>query len=255
MRAGRAGSGKGAASMVTAAVGTARAAGATGHILVRGDSAYGSGAVIGACVKAGAQLSFVLTKNPAVARAIASIDDDDWRPVHYPGAVTHPDTGGLISDAEVAEVEFTAFAFTKTPVTARLIVRRVRDGPAWTSCSRSGDTTRSSPTTPNWSPTPTSSTDPWPTSLPATLPPTARGAICAVMTHNLLRAAGSLTSPSHTVARGATQRRRLITVPRAVGSTATSPALHLPSHWSWAEHWTTFWNTVLRSATGPPALV
>ena len=42
LRAGRAGSGKGAASMVTEAISTARAAGATGEILVRGDSAYGN---------------------------------------------------------------------------------------------------------------------------------------------------------------------------------------------------------------------
>jgi hypothetical protein len=47
--------------------------------------------------------------------------------VHYPGAVLDPDTGELISDAEVAETEFTAFASTKKPVTARLVVRRVRD--------------------------------------------------------------------------------------------------------------------------------
>jgi len=44
-----------------------------------------------------------------------------------PGAVIDPDTGELISDAEVAEIEFTAFASTPTPVTARLIVRWVRD--------------------------------------------------------------------------------------------------------------------------------
>lgn len=127
LRAGRAGSGKGAASMVTAAIGTARAAGASSEILVRGDSAYGNSAVVNACVKAGARFSFVLTKNPAVARAIATLTDDAWTPVHYPGAVTDPDTGELISDAEVAEVPFTAFASTTTPVTARLIVRRVRD--------------------------------------------------------------------------------------------------------------------------------
>ena len=47
--------------------------------------------------------------------------------MRYPGAVTDPDTGGLISDAEVAEVAFTAFASTRQPVTARLVVRRVRD--------------------------------------------------------------------------------------------------------------------------------
>jgi hypothetical protein len=44
-----------------------------------------------------------------------------------PGALarSRPDTGQLISDAEVAEVPYTAS--TRHPVTARLVVRRVRD--------------------------------------------------------------------------------------------------------------------------------
>src|SRR5512135_2251491 len=127
LRAGRAGSGRSAASMVREAIGTARRAGARGQILVRGDAAYGSAAVVTACVTAGARFSVVLPKHPAVSRAIAGIRDDAWTPVRYPGAVLDPDTGELISDAEVAEVTFTAFASTATPVTARLVVRRVRD--------------------------------------------------------------------------------------------------------------------------------
>jgi hypothetical protein len=51
LRAGRAGSGKGAGRMVAQAIVTARAAGATGKILVRGDSAYGNRAVVRACVR------------------------------------------------------------------------------------------------------------------------------------------------------------------------------------------------------------
>ena len=51
LRAGRAGSGKGAASMVREAISTARAAGARGEILVRGDSAYGNSAVVAEPVK------------------------------------------------------------------------------------------------------------------------------------------------------------------------------------------------------------
>jgi Transposase DDE domain group 1 len=127
LRAGRAGSGKGAASMVIEAVNTARAAGASGEILVRGDSAYGNHTVVRACLKAGARFSLVLVKNPTVTRAIGSIPDQAWMPVQYRGAVLDPDTGGLISDAEVAETAFTAFASTHHRVTARLIVRRVRD--------------------------------------------------------------------------------------------------------------------------------
>ncbi|GAB7006443.1 hypothetical protein JCM18899A_39160 [Nocardioides sp. AN3] len=94
---------------------------------MRGDSAFGNSAVVAACLKAKARFSLVLAKNPAVAAAIDSIPADAWRPVHYPGAVLDPETGRLISDAEVAEVAFTAFASTKQPVTARLVVRRVRD--------------------------------------------------------------------------------------------------------------------------------
>jgi Transposase DDE domain group 1 len=127
LRAGKTGSGKGAASMVREAIGVARAAGATGEILARGDSAYGTSVVVDACVQAGVRFSVTLTKNPAVARAIADIPEDAWTPVHYPGAVVDPDTGELISDAEVAEAPFTAFASTAHPVTARLVVRRVRD--------------------------------------------------------------------------------------------------------------------------------
>ena len=47
--------------------------------------------------------------------------------MRYPGAVCDPDTGDWISDAEVAEIPYTAFASTNDAITARLIVRRVKD--------------------------------------------------------------------------------------------------------------------------------
>jgi hypothetical protein len=81
--------------------------------------------VIGVALREDARISVVLAKNPAVVRAIATIAENAWTPVRYPGAVVDPDTGELISDAEVAETTF--FAVTKHPVTARLVVRRVRD--------------------------------------------------------------------------------------------------------------------------------
>ena len=127
LRAGRAGSGKGAGRMIAQAISTARAAGAAGPILVRGDSAYGTRAVVGACVRHGAEFSLVMTRNKAVQRAIAAIDEDAWTPVDYPGAVRDPDTGAWISDAEVAEISYTAFAGRPEQITARLIVRRVKD--------------------------------------------------------------------------------------------------------------------------------
>jgi hypothetical protein len=78
--------------MVAQAIVTARAAGATGRILIRGDSAYGSRAVVRACLRGRAEFSLVMTKNRAVARDIASIPDTAWTPVRYPGAVQDPDT-------------------------------------------------------------------------------------------------------------------------------------------------------------------
>src|SRR4051812_36590859 len=87
LRAGRANSGKGAGRMIAQAIATARAAGASGQILVRGDSAYGTRAVISAPRRAGAQFSLVLTKNTAVQNAIDAIPEEGWTPVRYPGAV------------------------------------------------------------------------------------------------------------------------------------------------------------------------
>ncbi|MCW2540008.1 MAG: family transposase [Frankiales bacterium] len=263
LRAGRAGSGKGAATMVTDAIGTARAAGASSEVLLRGDCAYGSRAVIGACLRAGARFSLVLTKNPSVARAIAAIGEDAWTPVRYPGAVLDPDTGQLISDAEVAEVQFTAFASTTHPVTARLIVRRVRDR------------ARTDELFPVWRHHPFFTNSLEPTAQadithrrhavietvhsdlidgPLSGMPSGRfaansaWAICAAICHNLLRAAGTVIGGAHAVARGATLRRHLVAVPARLARPARRRVLHLPAHWPWAEQWSTLWN----AATGPP---
>jgi hypothetical protein len=62
LRAGKAGSGKGAANMVTEAITTARATGASRELLVRGDSAFGNSAVVTACLDAGARFSVALTR-------------------------------------------------------------------------------------------------------------------------------------------------------------------------------------------------
>src|SRR4029079_3024289 len=63
----------------------------------------------------------------AVAAAISAIPEQAWTPVSYPGAIRDPDTGDWISDAEVAETAYNVCASPSHPVTARLIVRRVKD--------------------------------------------------------------------------------------------------------------------------------
>ena len=52
LRAGKTNSGKGAGRMVAQAISTARDCGASGNILVRGDSAYGNRKVVRACRRA-----------------------------------------------------------------------------------------------------------------------------------------------------------------------------------------------------------
>ncbi len=268
LRAGRAGSGKGAARMVAQAIATARAAGVTGQILVRGDSAYGTAAVVAACRRSGARFSLVLTKIPAVAAAIDTIPEGAWTTVRYPGAVRDPDTGAWISDAEVAEIPYTAFTSTRQPVTARLIVRRVKDArhldalfPVW-----------------RYHPFFTDSTQPVTEADithrrhaiietvfadlidgPLAHMPSGRfGAnsawiLCAAITHNLLRATGVIAGKHHAVARGATVLRKIVNIPARLARPQRRPVLHLPTHWPWADTWLQLWrNTVGSIRQRPP---
>src|SRR5581483_9808202 len=69
-------------------------------------SAIYSAMVIAAVIKARARFSFAIARNSAVDAAIAAIPDDQYTPVRYPGAVLDPDTGELISHAQVAEAQF-----------------------------------------------------------------------------------------------------------------------------------------------------
>ena len=129
LRGGNAASARGAASLAARAIGTARACGCTGTIVVRLDSAFYNAAVTGAVRRAGARFSVTVPVNASIRAAIAAIPGEDaWTPIRYPRAIWDDQLGAWISDAEVAEVPYTAFASKKgQAVTARLIVRRVRD--------------------------------------------------------------------------------------------------------------------------------
>ena len=84
-----------------------------------------------------------MTRNAAIERAIAAIDTDAWTPVRYPGAVIDPDTGQWISDAEVAEIPYTAFASTPDVITAAWWCAGSKTPATTTRCSRCGGITRS----------------------------------------------------------------------------------------------------------------
>lgn len=275
LRGGKTGSGKKAASMVKSAVCTARVAAPGAQVMVRGDSAFGNSKVITAVRAAGASFSLTLVRNRAVDRAIGAIGADEWTTVHYPGAVTDPDTGELISDAEVAEVQFTGFASTKHPVTARLIVRRVRDRAKPAEQGENGELF------PVWRYHPflTDSTEPAPDAdithrrhaiietvfadlidgplahLPSgRFPANAAWAIAGMMTHNLLRAAGTVAGGRHAKARGATLREEIINVPARTAAPQRCPWLHLPARWPWQDPWIRLWQALTSPATGPPVL-
>jgi hypothetical protein len=93
--------------MVAQAIATARTASATGKILVRGDSAYGNRAVVRACRRGNAEFSLVMTKNRAIARAIASIPDTAWASVQM-HSVTGPSVTLLRSSVDHSRRRLTA---------------------------------------------------------------------------------------------------------------------------------------------------
>ncbi|MGV9928919.1 IS1380 family transposase [Nocardia rhamnosiphila] len=260
LRSGKTGSGKGAGHMVSGAIATARAAGATGKILVRGDSAYGSRKVVRACLRAGAEFSLVMPKNTAITKAITSIPDDAWTPVQYPNAVPDPDTGAWNSDAEVAETSYTAFASTKDRTTARLVVRRVKDArypdalfPVWRYHPFFTNSTLSAAAADlvhrRHAIVETVFADLIDGPL-VHMPSGSFGAnsawvLCAAIAHNLLRATGILAGGRYGRARGATLRRRIVAVPARLARPQRRPILHLPSYWPFASHWLQLWRNTI----------
>jgi Transposase DDE domain group 1 len=201
LRGGSAASARGAASFITEAVGAARDTGCSGTLVVRMDSAYYSRAAIWAVRRAGACFSVTAQLNLSVKAAIAAVPPTAWTPISYPRALWDDQLGCWVSDAEVAEVKYTAFAVygrrgqAPAPLDARLIVRRVRDmntkaADGQAELSRPGATTPCSPTarpgrsrprnitatTPSSSrSSPTGTTGPWLTCRRARSSPTPRG--------------------------------------------------------------------------------
>ena len=74
-------------------------------------------------------------------------------------------------------------------------------------------------------------------------------ATCAAITHNLLRAAGSLASRFHTKTRGATLRRHLIAIPARLARPQGQPIQHLPEHWPWEHAFTALHTATIRPPT------
>ena len=119
---------KGACRLVADALDTVKRSGVTGLITMRADSAYYTRDVIAAARRCGARFSVTARMDKAVTRAISQIPASEWVPIKYARAIDDQDEQRWVSDAQVAEITFTAFISRRKSehITARLTVRRVK---------------------------------------------------------------------------------------------------------------------------------
>jgi hypothetical protein len=271
LRKGSVGSARGATRLITdtlALVGRTHLA--SRPVLVRADSAFYSHALVSAAMKAGAAVSVTVRMDPAVKRAIASIAPDAWTTIKYTDAIFDEATGAWISKAQVAEIPFTAFSSKKKAeqISGRLVVRRIPDlAPkaghgqgtsfeTWrfhafftTTDATEVDTTTADATHRRHAIIENVHADLKASAL-AHLPSgvfnaNAAWLVCAVMAFNLTRAAATLTKTA-TLAKAATAtiRRKLITVPARIATSARRLHLHLPRAWPWETDWSALYDAV-----------
>ncbi|TYC97108.1 IS1380 family transposase, partial [Arthrobacter echini] len=113
LRKGAANSARGATRLVADSLATLGRVHAGSPVLCRFDSAYYGHAPVSAALAGGAEVSVTVRMNPAVKRAIAGIEETQWRTIDYTDAVFDETTDTWISKAEVAETPFTAFSSRK----------------------------------------------------------------------------------------------------------------------------------------------
>ena len=272
LRRGGTNSARGAARIVADALVTAKACGAGGLITVRADSAYYTHDVIAAARRAGARFSITIRMNCAVITTISQIPESAWTPIRYPNAIWDDDERRFISDAEVAEVPFTAFTSRRKAdhISARLIVRRVKrlnpkkvgpgQGELFSVYRHHGVFTDSpllmlqAETTHRGHAIVEQVIADMKGGAMAHLPSasfSANGAwlVLAAIAFNLTRAAGAIASVFHAKATTATIRRQLIAIPARLATSARRLVLHLPTNWPWWDSWQGLFNEVCR----PPA--
>jgi hypothetical protein len=268
MRRGKAADSRGAPKFVSEALATAVEAGCTGIRVLRADAQFYNAGVIAACRRAGADFSITCGMNPSIKRAVVGIPDGAWQQISYPTGIPDPDTGELISNAEVAEIPaYTAFASRKKSerVTARLIVRRVRDLAKPAVVGEQGELF------PVWRYHPFFTDRPSPTLqterehrhhavIEQVIADSKAGALAHLpsghfnanaawltlwaMAYNLLRATGALASAFHAKATTATLRAHLVNVPARIARSARRLTLHLPRRWPWRHAWTDLFTAV-----------
>ncbi|MDN5760004.1 MAG: IS1380 family transposase [Tomitella sp.] len=273
LRGGNAASARGAASLVAESITTSRDAGISGLIVARGDSAFYTGAFVSACRRNNAHFSVTARMDPKIRRAITGIDETAWTPIKYPNAIFDEQAQQWISDAEIAEVGYTAFASSKTHrVDARLIVRRVKRLNRKAAAQGQDELFATYRYHAVFTDSPFGLVEaesqhrghaiveqvfadlfdgPLAHLPSGRFHANAAWLQLAVTAHALTRALGVLASPRHAVARGATIRNELISVAcRPARSGRDQITWHLPESWPWEYAWL---NTFDATHRGPPA--
>jgi hypothetical protein len=256
LRKGSTSSASGAHRFVADALITAKAAGACGTLVLRADSAFFQSDVLAAVLRRKACFSITARLNPPVRRAIDAIAADGWTTIKYTDAVWDETAQAWISQAEVAEIPFTAFGSLAKDkqVSARLIVRRVPDvnpnnqNPLFTVYRYHAVFTNS--------PLPMLEAEKahrghaiveqviadLKNGPLAHLPSGSFWAnsawlVLAAMAFNLTRTAGTLASAFHAKATTGTIRAQLISVPGRLARSARRLRLHLSTAWPWQSAW------------------
>lgn len=270
LRSGNTASAKGAGRLLAQSITTARAAGVRSRILARADSAYYGWAFVGTAIRHKAWFSVTARMTKTVTAAITSIPGDAWTAISYPNAIFDEAEQRWISDAEVAEVPFTAFTGRRKHehVTCRLIVRRVkRLQPLASDGTEQGELFASY----RHHAFITNSTlgmieadqrhrehalveqviaelkgGPLAHLPSGKYTANAAWVALAVTAFNLARATGVAAGEQR--ARWATLRTKIINIPGRIATTARRLDLHLPADWPWATGWESLWSI----ATGPP---
>jgi hypothetical protein len=277
LRKGSAYSPRGAARLLTEALTTARAVGAggrdrTGLVIVRADSAYYTHDMVSAARRGGARFSITAKMTATIKAAIAGIEESAWTPIHYPNAIFDEAEQRWISDAEVAEVLFTAFTGRRQAehVTARLIVRRVKRLAAAGTAAGQQELFAAHRHHAVFTDSPLTMLEAEASHrghaiveqviadlksgplahLPSgRFPANSAWLVLAAIAFNLIRAAGSLASTFHARASTTTIRTQLINIPVRLARSGRRLRLHLPRAWPWEQAWTRLFD----ATCGPPA--
>jgi hypothetical protein len=277
LRKGAVNSARGAAALLREALTTARASGAGGPngdglVIARADSAFYTHDVVATARSGGACFSITARMNAAVKKAIGSIGEDAWTAIRYPQAVWDEEGQCWISDAEVAEVPFTAFTSRRKAdhITARLIVRRVRRLNPDSVPAGQGELFSAYRYHAVFTDSPQPMLEAETTHRahavieqvnadlkagPLAHLPSGKFAansawlVLAAIAFNLTRAAATLASTFHARATTATIRAQLINVPARLARSARRLRLHLPRGWPWEQAWTQLFD----ATCGPPA--